>query len=75
MSSNVAIASCEFGQKVMKALGLEGQLVRTIDIHIPYNDVVTVNISMMKKVEGSEELLEVLHHYKLEKKEDQGAGQ
>jgi len=57
-----------FGSKVCKALGLGGHEVRTIDLHIGCNEIVTATVEIIVTRDQAEELETVLKEYRLEER-------
>lgn len=60
-----AITGRGIGPKLMKALGLDGQRVRTIDIHVAAKEMVSVKVERLMIDSEAGEVVSVLDDYAL----------
>jgi len=64
----MAITGRNIGPEICKALGIEGQRVRAIDIHIAAGQIVTVTVERLMNEDEGERLIPVLDRYELVEK-------
>jgi pyrroloquinoline quinone (PQQ) biosynthesis protein C len=59
------IGRSDFGAQMVKALGLEGQKVRSIDLHISTHELVTATVVTMVQDQQAMKIVEVVSKYEL----------
>lgn len=55
----------QLGKQILDALGVDAKTVHSLDIHCAVNDVATATLVTYVKAEGTDNLIEVLTHYRL----------
>jgi len=61
------IRGVDIGEELCRALKLNAHEITSITIHLPANDIVTVDVTMYATKDFVKELIETIKHYHLEK--------
>lgn len=63
-----AISSQKIGERICKALGLDTNGVRAVDIHIAYDSIVTISVTRFLYIDEFDALTEICKQYELVEK-------
>lgn len=64
----VVVGCSDFGRALVEALGLGGRKVRSITLHVPHDDAVSVDVNLLVVDKEADEVAELVKRYQLVEK-------